>query len=282
MPAEKSDAIVIRVTEFSETSCVMTLFTRDFGKITGLAKGARRRKSPFESALDVLSVIRVVFLHKNTEAMDLLTEAKLERRFRSASTDWDRLNCAYYVAELLNILTGNSDSQPEIFRLADQAILDLDRGPTSPFLTLARFEFQLLQHLGHAPMLENCVSCGSQIPLEDRKYFGVLAGGLYCALCRSGKTSVVTLSPEAWVLLTELSQEQSQWEQPEAMENGESVCENLEPFATVSRNRSPGTRLSQSLVALPEVRETMNQFVAHLTGKRPRLQAFLKLPPAKH
>ena len=68
MPSEKVQAIVIRVVEFSETSCVVTLFTREFGKISGLAKGARRPKSPFESALDLLAVCRIVFLHKSSDA----------------------------------------------------------------------------------------------------------------------------------------------------------------------------------------------------------------------
>src|SRR5690606_28430132 len=81
MSSEKTDAIVIRLVEFSESSAVVTLFTRDFGKISGLAKGARRPKSAFESALDLLAVCRIVFLHKSSDALDLLTEAKLERRF---------------------------------------------------------------------------------------------------------------------------------------------------------------------------------------------------------
>ena len=97
MSAEKSAAIVLRVIEFSETSCVVTLMTREFGKITGLAKGARRKKSPFEAALDVLSIVRIVFLRKTPPAMDLLTESKLERRFRAASSDLERLYAAYYV-----------------------------------------------------------------------------------------------------------------------------------------------------------------------------------------
>jgi len=53
MAIEKTDAIVIRVVEFSESSCVVTLFTRDFGKIAAMAKGARRPKSAFESAIDL-------------------------------------------------------------------------------------------------------------------------------------------------------------------------------------------------------------------------------------
>ena len=87
MPSEKTLAIVLRVIDFSESSCVVHLFTRDFGKIGGLAKGARRPKSPFEAALDLLAVCRIVFLHKSSESLDLLTEAKLERRFRAATRD---------------------------------------------------------------------------------------------------------------------------------------------------------------------------------------------------
>src|ERR1051325_2178758 len=99
MASEKTQAIVLKVVEFSETSCVLTLFTEDFGKIGALAKGARRPKSPFEGALDLLALVRIVFLHKSSDALDRLTEAKLERRFRSAQRDLSRLYAGYYVAE---------------------------------------------------------------------------------------------------------------------------------------------------------------------------------------
>src|SRR5204863_4232737 len=98
-------AIVLRLVEFSETSLVTTLFTEDFGKVGALAKGARRPKSAFEGALDLLALVRILFLRKSSDSLDLLTEARLERRFRSAQRDLPRLYAGYYVAELLAELT---------------------------------------------------------------------------------------------------------------------------------------------------------------------------------
>ena len=156
MSAEKTTAIVLRVVEFSESSCVVTLMTRDFGKITALAKGARRRKSPFEGALDLLSISRIVFLHKNSEALDLLTEAKLERRFRSASVDLDRLFAGLYVVELLAAMTDEGDPHPDLFELAQQSVARIDEGFVL-INTLLRFELRSLLFLGHKPMLDQCV-----------------------------------------------------------------------------------------------------------------------------
>ena len=139
MATEKSSAIVLRVVEFSETSCVVTLFTEDFGKIGALAKGARRPKSAFESALDLLAVCRIVFIHKSSDALDLLTEAKLERRFRAATRDLSRLYAGYYVAELLQDLTDYSDPHPDLYRLAEDTLVKLDGQDEVPE-TVLRFE----------------------------------------------------------------------------------------------------------------------------------------------
>ena len=102
MSSEKATAIVLRVVEFSETSSIVTLFTREFGKVRGLAKGARRPKGPFESALDLLALCRIVFLRKSSDALDLLTEAKLERRFRPPGGDLSNL----YGRSVTYVITG--------------------------------------------------------------------------------------------------------------------------------------------------------------------------------
>jgi len=169
MASEKSRAIVLKVIEFSETSCVLTLFTEDFGKIGALAKGARRPKGPFEGALDLLALVRIVFLHKTSDALDLLTEAKLERRFRSAQRDLGRLYAGYYVAELLTELTEAGDPHRELFQAADATLSALDDG--APLAkTVLRFELVALREAGHLPSLDQCAICGR--PVESDKLKG--------------------------------------------------------------------------------------------------------------
>src|SRR6266446_6482465 len=101
MAAEKALALVLRTTDWSETSRIATLWTREFGKVRVLAKGGRRLKSNFENALDLLTLCRIVFLRKSSGGLDLLTEARVEERFPRLRADLQALYSAYYVAELL-------------------------------------------------------------------------------------------------------------------------------------------------------------------------------------
>lgn len=193
MASEKATAIVLRVVDFSESSVVTTLFSREFGKVRALAKGGRRPKGPFESALDLLAMVRIVFLHKPSDTLDLLTEAKLLRRFRPANRDLGGLYAAYYVAELLNELTDDYDSHPELFDAADQTLSELSAsGPVAELIL--RFELTALRLLGHQPSLDRCVQCGNPVSEQRRIAFGQLAGGVLCEDCRAGHGQVVSVS----------------------------------------------------------------------------------------
>ena len=82
MSAEKAQALVLRAIPFGETSAIITLLTREGGKVRGLAKGAWRPKSKFDAALDLLSICQVLVLHRQSGNLDLFIEAFLEHRFR--------------------------------------------------------------------------------------------------------------------------------------------------------------------------------------------------------
>ncbi len=246
MPSEKADAIVLRTVDFSETSLVVTLFTREFGKIGTLAKGGRRLKGPFESALDVLARCRIVFLHKSSEALDLLTEAKLQRRFRPAGRDLFGLYAGYYVAELLAGLTHEDDPHPELFDLADETLEALSSGELVARCVI-RFELGALRLLGHAPSLGACVECSKPVKSSARIAFGLLDGGVLCDKCRVGKRQIISVSAEALRTMAQLADAQNtSWQRMET-----------------------GPR------SLGEIRGVLNRYVSHQLGRKPRMQEHL-------
>lgn len=170
MSSEKTLAIVLRVVDFSETSVVLSLFTETYGKINALAKGARRPKSSFYGAVDILSLSQVIFLPRRSGTLDLLTEAKLVRRYRPCQWSLARLYAGYYVAELLTGLTEPHQAQPGLFRLAVDTLADLQTPATAfayqPVTAIVlRFEMRALALLGHGLGLTHCAGCDT--PLVD-------------------------------------------------------------------------------------------------------------------
>ncbi len=247
MSSEKASSLVLRVTDFSETSLVVLLFTREFGKIGALAKGARRLKNPFESALDVLTHCRIVFLHKSSEALDLVTEAKLVRRFRPARNNLAGLYAGYYVAELLGELTDDNDPHPELFDLADETLAALAAGERV-HRRLPRFELGALQFLGHAPALQRCAECGTAIDLTGRIAFGGIHGGVLCAECRRGKSQVVSVSAGVLRTMAQLADlENPTWR-----------------------------RMEINASQLGELRGVLNHYISHLVGKKPKMFDYLR------
>jgi DNA repair protein RecO (recombination protein O) len=246
MSTEKASAIVIRVVDFSESSLVVTLFTREFGKIGALAKGAKRLKGPFESALDLLALCRIVFLHKTSEALDLLTEAKLLRRFRPQNKDLLNLYAGYYVAELLGELTDENDPHPELFTLADETLAALAAGEPVARLVI-RFELGMLRLLGHMPSLDVCAACGVPMTAAGRIAFGQLDGGVLCDKCREGKKQVVLVSAGVLKTMAQLADPETQtWQ-----------------------------RMEINSRMLGELRGVLNHYLLNLLGRKPRLHEYL-------
>ena len=251
MAAEKATAIVLRVVDFSETSCIVTLYSREFGKFGALAKGGRRIKGPFEAALDLLSSVRVVFLRKSSDALDLLTEAKLQRRFRPRKGDLTSLYADYYVAELLDRLTEPYEPHPELFDLADETLLALATTGSVRSILL-HFELGALRSLGYLPLLDQCVECGKAAEDSARLPFGILDGGVLCRDCRSGKRHVVNVSRK--------------------------VLQTLDAYADLNDIDWQTNGIENATHG--ELRAVLNQYWAHLLGRPPRMHAMLGNLPA--
>lgn len=205
MPTEKAVALVVRGNDWSETSRIATLFTREFGKVRALAKGGRRLRSNFEVAFDLLTVCNVVFIHKSGDSLDLLTEAQLVERFPHLRADLPALYAGYYVAELLADGTQDYDPHPALY----DAALDTLRSHAQPADRVSAFELVWLKELGYSPRLDTCAGCGRPLAAGDfdgrRAGFSPTAGGAVCAACRPTARDHRPLSPAGWDALRGLA-----------------------------------------------------------------------------
>ena len=247
MSAEKAEGLILRVTDFSETSRIVVLFTREFGKISALAKGGRRLKGPFESALDLLATCQIVFLRKSTSGLDLLTEAKLVTRFRPHERDLPCLYAGYYVAELLLGLTEDYDPHPELYSAAQEALESFSVSETAR-LGVLRFELMVLREIGQLPDFDACVACGAR--LTERRTFGyyVAQGGLICPECQPEEHSqLITIHAGTAAALRLLAGD----------------------------NEHTWRRLTLSQQQLKEMKQVTTTAISSILGKRPKMLKYL-------
>jgi DNA repair protein RecO (recombination protein O) len=244
LAAEKALALVVRVSDWSETSRIATLWTRELGKVRALAKGGRRLKSNFESGLDLLTVCSIVLLRKTSGSLDLLTEAQVVRRFPRLSSDLAALYSAYYIAELLSEWMEDYDPHPALFDEAVATLQALGAAEVPAGPRLMHFEMVLLRELGYSPILERCTVCETP-PGELGLAFSAAGGGVLCQACQGGQRDRRPLSAAAWRALRLLDEPGDAWQ-------------------TVSDS---GVRA--------EVRQVLNHYVTYLLGRRPRLLPYL-------
>ena len=205
MATEKALALVVRGTDWSETSRIATLFTREFGKVRALAKGGRRIRSNFEVAFDLLSICHVVFIRKDSGGLDLLTEARLEERFPHLRNDLHALYVGYYVAELLGDGTQDYDPHPELFDAACDTLRALADPGDRPGCVSA-FELVWLKHLGYSPRIDTCAGCAADVLRpEIRVSYSPTAGGVLCPDCSGRERDQQPLSTAARSALRELA-----------------------------------------------------------------------------
>lgn len=208
MSTEKTEGLVIRQADFSETSRVVTWFTRDWGRISTVAKGARRLKGPFDAALDLLTQCRIVFIRKASASLDILTEAQLISRFSAKQKDLTSLYGGYYVAELLAGLTEDYDPHPQLYEESVQTLNRLQHAE-HPQHSILRFELAILREIGQLPDFHTCLLCGEPVGGPGPYAFWVSQGGLICRKCRTQDYHSQELASGTIAILQKLTGENS-------------------------------------------------------------------------
>ena len=176
----RSEAIVLRRTDFGEADRLLTLYSRDFGKIKAIAKGARKPQS--RKTGHVEQFMRSNFLFASGREIAILTQAEMVQPYAALRDDLILTTYAAYLVELLDRFTVEEDKHTGIYQLLADALGWLTSH--DDVLLVARFyELRLLGLAGFRPQLFHCVACGESIEEQDQ-FFSAELGGVLCPNCR--------------------------------------------------------------------------------------------------
>ena len=200
-------AICLRLNDFSETSQVVTLFTRRFGRVKMIAKGSRRRTkagaSAFDGGLDVLDAGEAVFRHKPEADLSLLTAWKLTDGHLGLRRSLRPIHLGLYAAELVDRLIEEHDAHPGLFDAFARLLDDLAT-PAAEEAFLA-FQVDLLRETGDLPELAACTRCGQVPGPGERRWFSPTEGGVLCVICQGRVGTRFEVDPRLLRLIRGLS-----------------------------------------------------------------------------
>ena len=201
----KDTAVCIRVVDYSETSQIVTFFTKANGKIGAIAKGSKRPKSAFDGPIEMFSYGEIVFSDPAKEKLATLTEFQ-QHGFTDLTSNLFAFNCCLLAAELLNKLTHDNDPHQELFDSFLQFLHDISEHRDILSL-LILFQLALLREIGLMPILNACANCKTQYAIHDTQYefyFSSSANGLVCRDCEVSFPDKIKLSKHAAACLTNL------------------------------------------------------------------------------
>lgn len=207
MPVEESSsAIVLRARDYAESDRVVTLLTRDFGKLSGIAKGAKASRRRFEHKLEPLTAVMLYFRRRPAGQLVFITRAEPSPTAHgSLDDDLGKIALGSYMLELADALTTDEAEATSAFEVLTEALNVLSRGSISRGLRQA-YELKMLRAAGYGLEFERCRLCETIVEYGGAAYFVIARGGIVCLRCRpEAPESAVRLEAASVAILAQLS-----------------------------------------------------------------------------
>src|SRR5438105_4366749 len=180
MPTYAADAIVLRRLDYGEADRILTLLTREHGKLSAIAKGSRRARARSANGLDLF--VRSSMMLAKGHNLDVVAQAERRGDVRHISGDLQRTAYACLVAEVADKVLEERHPVDDVFELVVATIERLNASQRSPRAEGAWFLMRILDLLGYQPQLIECAGCNQPLP-EDAAWFSPLLGGVLCRRC---------------------------------------------------------------------------------------------------
>jgi DNA repair protein RecO (recombination protein O) len=200
-------AIVLRTWPFGESDKIVSFLTENHGKLSGIAKGAKRSRKRFVNSLEPFSLVNLRFQDRVHSNLAFILASDLMVGFKYLSTSLEKIFLASYMIEITEGLVGEREENRLVFRHLKDGLIHLENQPMSlSFLTF--FELKLLEFTGYQPLLDGCRRCGRERrdPSATRWHFSARDGGILCDPCSRLRREIFPLSAATLDMLMNLQE----------------------------------------------------------------------------
>jgi len=204
MAIHTADAIVLRRYPFRETSITLSCLTDRFGKLKGLVKGLRAQPNRYRSAMEPLTINRIVFYDTRTSQLHLITQCDLLSPLSELQRDLDTMQLAAFCVELTDTVVPLDEPQPLTYALLRETLEHLALGVGNASDVRLHFIVRLLRLAGFQPQLNECAGCGAAV--QALGYWSAKQGGLLCERCLHEDPTVEPASAEMLSALEQLAE----------------------------------------------------------------------------
>ena len=250
MPVFTTPAILLRRTDYGDFDLILTFLSVERGKISLIAKSAKKSTKRFAGILELFSLMEIVVSTGRGHGLPVLQEAALISPFSAIRSDISKTAYASYWCELLNNWVEENQKQVPLYYLLKHALSQLDGGAPASAETSIFFQMRLLRLSGHSPMLRQCGRCQKNLETiqSNPVIFDIAKGAILCDGCALGAPGRMWLSKGTIKQLL--------W-----VESGDS---------------KKASRIRFGAEAIKEGLEFLEAFVPYIMGKQPQSLRFLK------
>lgn len=250
MPVFSTSAILLRRLEYGDFDVIITFFTLEKGKLSVIAKSAKKSTKRFAGVLELFSELQILASSGRGKGLPVLQEAVLKQPFSTIRADYKKTAYASYWSELIYNWIEESFKQVALYYLFEHVLFELDAGNTEPSILNILFQMRFLSLSGHRPNLNRCAMCQTELAdiKDDHIAVNLKLGGILCGRCNSGVSSRISLGIGTIRQLL--------W-----VESGQ---------------LAKAARIRFSTPALEESTNFLEEFVCYHMGKQPRSLKFLR------
>jgi DNA repair protein RecO (recombination protein O) len=203
-----TQAVVLRSRPFAESDKIVSFLTENYGKITGIAKGAKRSRKRFVNSLEPITLVNLHFHDPPHSSLAFIQASDLLLSFHKLVTSLEKISFASYLVEITDGLIGEREENRLVFQHLRDGLHHIEESGTSlKFLTW--YELKLLRLTGYQPALENCKLCGQDLHAvaAARWHFSPCDGGILCESCSRVRRDLLPLAVTALEALRDLQAE---------------------------------------------------------------------------